>query len=99
MDGNTLEGKEYMNVRRISSQTKQEYTLSFSYNLNPLTIVLLPTKQGYSQGRAADDLDPRGSREPQPLWLLPLHQPWRLPRRHHRYCALRSTGTSQDLKA
>ena len=99
MDGNTLEGKEYMNVRPISSQTKQEYGLSFSYNLIPLTIVLLSKKQGYSQGRAADDLDPRGSRQPESLWLLPVHQPGRLPRRHHRYCALRSTGKSQDLNA
>ena len=46
MDGNTLEGKEYMNVRRISSQTKEEYGLSFSYNLNPLNIVLLSKKHG-----------------------------------------------------
>ena len=94
MDGNTLEGKEYMNVRRISSQTKQEYTLSFSYNLNLLNIMLLSKNQEYSQGRAADDLDPRGSRQPESLWLLPVHQPGRLPRRHHRYCALRSASTS-----
>ena len=61
MDGNTLEGKEYMIVRRISSQTKQEYALSFSYKgwlaiakLKPLSLfisLLLMLKKALDDGK------------------------------------------------